>query len=228
MARDHVHRRLGVDVTRHHDDHPLRPVPGTIERQKLVARGGLDHVLEADRLPFGVARAREQERQHRLGRSLAGAVTRTLLAQDHAAFGVDLGGRQGQSAGDLAQDTKALVEQPLVIAGQIELVDGVGEAGAGVGVRAEGEAGALQELDQLARRQVLRALERHVLEEMGEPALLLGLHQRARLDHQAEADPIGGRATGSNGIAQPVGQPSPHHGGIVHQQPVGRHRPGCR
>ena len=102
----------------------------------------------------------------------------------------------------VAQDPQALADQRRVVARQIELVDRTVEAGLGVGVRAERQPGTLQEVDQLAGRPVGRALERHVLQEVREAALVVVLHQRAGLDQQAQADAARWRGIRQDGVAQ--------------------------
>ena len=59
-------------------------------------------------------------------------------------------------AGHFAQQEQALVELGGVALGQIELVDGLGEFGAGIGVGAEPQAEPLEPVDELALGDVGR------------------------------------------------------------------------
>src|SRR3546814_9511278 len=63
---------------------------------------------------------------------------------------------------------------------QVELVDRLVEAGRGVGVGTEGKPLAFEELDHLALGHMGRAVERHMLQEMSQPALVLGLVEADR------------------------------------------------
>ena len=73
-----------------------------------------------------------------------------------------------------------------------------------------------------------RALEGHVLEEMGEAALALALHERAGLDQQAQADPVRRRALRQDGVAHAVGQPAPGHRRVMGEHAVGAGGQGGR
>ena len=225
MPLDRCRDRLGADVAGDHDHGPLGRVPVAIEGPELLARRGADHALEADRLALRIERAGQQEVEHRLGRATGRRVAEALLAQDDAALGLDLVGGQRQPASDLAQDADALVDQCCVVARQVQLVHGLVEAGPRIGVRTKGQARALQERHELTRRQVLRALEGHVLEEMGEAALRLGFHERAGLDQEAQADTVRRSALRQDGVAHAVGQPAPGNGGIMGEHTVRRGRP---
>ena len=80
------------------------------------------------------------------------------------------------------------------------------EGGGGVGVRAESHAEALQPLDQGARREVRASVEGHVLQEMREAALLLGLVEGTREDEEAQRRPGLRLVVRHHGIAYAVRQ----------------------
>jgi hypothetical protein len=69
-----------------------------------------------------------------------------------------------------------------VVARQVELVERDVEVGRGVGVGAERQPLALEQLDHLALGHVGRAVERHVLDEVRVAELLVGLGDRAGVD----------------------------------------------
>ena len=68
----------------------------------------------------------------------------------------------------------------------LQLVDRLVEAGVGVDVRAEPHAERLHERGDVLPGEVPRAVERHVLDEVGQPALVVVLEHRPRLDHQPQ------------------------------------------
>ncbi len=70
------------------------------------------------------------------------------------------------------QRQQSLVHIPVPIGGHVEHVDGLVETGGGVHVGAEAGANRLEKRDQLTGLEVLRAVERHVLDEVREAALV--------------------------------------------------------
>jgi enolase len=66
------------------------------------------------------------------------------------------------------------------LAGQVEAVDRLVKARRGVGVRPKGQAQTLQDLDHLAFWNPGRAVEGHVLHEVGDPLLAVRLVQGSR------------------------------------------------
>ena len=72
-----------------------------------------------------------------------------LLGLDDAALAVDRRRREADLAGDLAEQEQALVDARGLALGKVELVDGLGEFGAGIGVGAEAQAEPLQPMDEL-------------------------------------------------------------------------------
>ena len=73
-----------------------------------------------------------------------------------------------------------------VVGGNLQLVDGLVEARVGVDVRAEAHAGRLQEGDDVLLREVPRAVEAHVLDEVREPALVVVFENRSGIDDEPE------------------------------------------
>ena len=94
------------------------------------------------------------------------------------------------------------------------MVDGAVEAGGGIGVAAEVHAEALEELDDIGRGKVLAAVERHVLEEVGEAALVLVFVDGADLDGEAGADAAAGFGVAEEGVAQAVVELAPLDGRV--------------
>ena len=84
----------------------------------------------------------------------------------------------------------AFSTRPGPVRRHLEHEDGLVEARVGVRVRAEARADRLQERDELARPEMLRAVEGHVLEHVGEAALVLLLEHGARVDGQAQGDAV--------------------------------------
>jgi hypothetical protein len=81
-------------------------------------------------------------------------------------------------------------------------------------MRAEPRAKRLEVAHQLARLEPRGAVERHVLEHVREPALVLGFVHRAGLHGQAQQHLVGGARIPADEELQPVGQHAGPHAGI--------------
>ncbi len=154
----------------------FRAVIGVIEIDELIGLGILDDVDQTDRQAFRVFLTGIGGAGPLLELMRAGRIAQTLFTENNAALAVDGVGRQGQIAAGFTQQKQCGVDVVVADGRQVELIDGLVETGEGVGVRAEFEAVALQDLDHIAFGHVLRAVERHVFQEVRQPALLLGLH----------------------------------------------------
>ena len=121
------------------------------------------------------------------------------LLQDHAALALQLVGGEGAVGQDVADDVGAEGE---VLLQQLDVVGGLLARGVGVDVAAD----ILDRLGDLGRGAPLGALEGHVLEEMRDAVLGLGLVAGAGGDIGAEGDgldPVHG--LGDDGQARRAG-----------------------
>ena len=101
----------------------------------------------------------------------------------------------------VGHEEQSLVEHVLAAPGQRELVRRLVEAREGVLVAPERETEGLEERHHGARREVGRAVERHVLEVVREPARGVGLVQRARRDVEPDAHAAFGILVRANDVA---------------------------
>ena len=108
-------------------------------------------------------------------------------------------GIEADVGGDLLQHQQALLQHRRVVGGHVEGVDGLVERGAGVGVLAEAHADLLDEVDHLLLLEQAGAVERHVLDEVGQPPLLLGLQHRPGVHRQAQGGPLAAAPGGGAG-----------------------------
>ena len=195
--------RLRVrDVAGDRDDRVRGPVAGRPELADPRRHEPADvRLLPAD-LP-----AERPPPEHRLleeDLAVLGRVVKVApdLLDDHASFAIDVGLVEGRPADELAED-----------------VDGAGglaprdprpvDRGFSVRRRVERSTDALDRLAERSGRWIgLRALERQVLEEMGDAGLALGLDARA------------GEDVGGDGDRPRIAEPGADHPG-----PVGQRRP---
>ena len=133
-------------------------------------------------------------------------VARVLLGDDHAALAVYGVLLQQHAVRIVAQKHEAVADELGRGFGHVELVDRLYKAGVRVGVGAERHAEALEVFDHLARREMLRAVEGHVLEEVGKASLVFELVRRAALYEQAHRHPVGRLRVFIDRDGHPVGQ----------------------
>ncbi len=169
------HHRVVVDIAGGGHDHPARAVVRLHEIMQVGLRERVD--------PFDRTQDRAPERLTAIGLGLqpvedhvVGRVERLAdLRQDHAALGLDLGileQRVEQDVGD------HLHREGHVGAQYAGVVGGGLAAGVGVDVAAD----VLDLLGDAARGPGAGALERHVLEKVGDPVLRLALVPGAGVD----------------------------------------------
>ena len=206
--------RRGLDVAGDDHEHPLGAIPGVVELRELLARGVPDDVLQADWQPLREARVGHEEFQLGEEGAQADRVAGAFLTQDYAALLGDFRRVEGQAAGNVGEERQALAQGRGLRVGQLELIDGTVEIGRGVRVAAKIHAEALEELNHAGRREMPAAVEGHVLEEVGEPALVLALLERADLHGETEAHAALGLLVVDEGVAQAVVEPAPPDGGI--------------
>ena len=97
----------------------------------------------------------------------------------------------------------------------VEHVLGLLEAGGGVDVRAELGADGTEVVQDGLVREVLRAVEAHVLEEVGETVLVRGFLDGAHVGGEIELGPSGGKLVVTDVIGQSVVQMADTDGRIV-------------
>ena len=88
----------------------------------------------------------------------------------------------------------------------LQLVDGFVEARRGVDVGPEAHADGLEVADELVFREARGPVERHVLEEVGEPALVVILEDRARVHDEPELGALLGLGVLADVVAKAVRQ----------------------
>ena len=132
----------------------------------------LQSIEVADQVAVLVFRALAQRLQQLHRRTPRCAVARAELLHDHAAFGVDLLGFQGDEVRPVVQDQQRRVDDAFARGRYVrDVVDRLVPAGSGVEVGAEFHAHGFQILRELLAREVLGAVESHVFEEVGESLL---------------------------------------------------------
>ena len=200
-------QRFGVQLAQvadYHQGDVLGAVPALVESADELLVERVADLLGADRDPLGVASAAVLLGHPPGEDAVLRGVPLALLAVDHALLVLHLLVGEQQPAGEVAQHLQPFADRLLVAAGEVELVDCLGEGGVGVGVRPEAHPVLLEPLDQRAGLEVLRAVEGHVLEEVGHAELRFGLGEGAGVDVHPQVDAVIRFAVVRPGVAHPV------------------------
>ena len=193
-----------VEIADGDHGHQIGPVPVRVELPEPVGGGVLDDFGPADRQPFRVARALEQDGKLRILYSLVSAEPEPPFLEDDAPLLVDLHGIERHVLRPIFEDEQRSVDHGGVAGGNLQLVHGFVKAGMGVDVRAEAHAERLHEAADVLPRKVQCAVEGHVLDEVREPALVLILEHGAGIDDEPKLGTGLGLSVLADVIAEPV------------------------
>ena len=208
MADDACFDRADVEVADDDERDVPRHVFARVERAQRRAGGCVERFGRADGKAPGIAGLGVEELRRIEAVAIVPCVAVAHFRQDYAALAVDgaLGNRE--VARGFAHQHQCGVQQDVIGARQVQLVDGPIEAGRGVGIGAEGEPVALQQLDHFAFGHTLGAVEGHVLDEVGISQFTVGLVERSRVHDHAHHGGAGRRRVVAHDVAHAIVQPS--------------------
>jgi hypothetical protein len=175
----------------------------------------------ANRQPLGVLGLVKENRDLLIADPRPRAKASPPFFDHDTAFFVDFFGIEGHAAGEIGQRLHAFFDDPLAIRWQLEQVDGLVERRVSIEVRPQARATRLERGDELTRLEVGRPVERHVLEEVREPPLVVRFVNRSGLDRQLQHDALLGSAVAPDVVTQPVRERPGRHG-RVERQAIGR------
>jgi hypothetical protein len=225
--------RGGIDVADDDDRHEIGAVPVFIEAADRRGERRVEPLGLPDRQPLEVASALAEEhlavvRLDLLREGVGEA--RAPLPLHHPALGDDFGGVQlDRARGPVLEHRQALVQERGLVGRNGEHVHGLVEARVRVEVGPEAHPGGFHEVDQRLMREVRRAVEGHVLEEVRHSALVVVLLHRTGVHDQSQLGaPLRARVV-AHVVAQPVRERAHAKGGIVHGvRAAGARRGRCR
>ena len=212
---------LLVEVPHRGHRHQLRPVPGVGELAQAFRGGAGEHLRLADRAPHGVAGIAEQHRKLAVPDAGGSAAVGAPLLHDHVPLLHHLVGIEGDGVGPVGENAKPGLQRLRVGGGEFELVHGFVEAGVGVEVGPEPAAERFQVFDDFVLGEALGAVERHVLHEVREPALLFLLQDRSGAYRQPQLGAVARLDVAPHVVDQPVAQRSPPHRRVERQRSAG-------
>ena len=205
----------GVDVA--HDHHALQvgTIPLLIIGTEKFGFEVVDDRHQTDGKTMAVLATGIEFGQTALENAHRGAGTHAPLLVNDTALFVDFLLLEEQTARPVGKNVKAGVD---VVAGDghvVNVVDGFVGRGVGIEVLAELHTDAFAVLDELSIiGEVLRAVEGHVLEKVGETALIIVLLYRTHLLGDVEIDLAFGFGVVSNVVGQSVGEFALTYGGV--------------
>ena len=168
------------------DRHVVRAVPAPIKRHEVFGLERLDPLQRSDREPIRVARSGKEHPRMLVEHPPGRTATEALFLDHHAAFALDRLRLERDRCGPLLHHLKRRLQRALLLQRNVESIHRLVEAGVGVNVRAESDAQTLQESHQLVLAEALGAVERHVLQIVRQPALVVGFQDTAGVDDQPQ------------------------------------------
>ena len=193
-------------------------------------RGGtkaVDDREQADGHAVAVLGAGVKLRQLALQYALHGRGAQTPLLVDHTALLVDLLGVEQQFAGPVAQDEQTAVHIGAADGHIVDVVDCLVGRGVSIDVAAELDADPLAEGDDAVAGEMLRPVEAHVLQEVGQAALAVVLLHGADLLRDVEEGSVDRQGVMTNVICEARRQMAVSYGGVHrHGRYLGRSRGG--
>ena len=127
------------------------------------------------------------------------------LLDDDATLAIDLLRVQRDATGEVAQGFHPPGDDALTIGRHLEHVHRLVEARVRIHVRSKTRPDRLEVAHQLPRPEVRGPVERHVLEQVREAALIVGLVDRARLDGEPQHCAIFRKVVSADKELQAVG-----------------------
>ena len=209
--------RVDIEVADDDKRRPLRPIISFVKLHETLARRGSDHFRASDRKAIGRQLARHVEGEGIDEHSKRWRRPGPFLGENDPALAIDGGSGKRRLVCDFAHQEQGGIHRFRVGLGQIELVDGLSEAGGRVGIGTEAEPVSLEPADELAFGHVGRAVQDHMLEEVSDPALVLRLVKRAGVDPEPQRRFSRRGRIPADGVTHPVGKHAITDGGISGQ-----------
>ena len=206
MLLDLADDTVAIDVAGDDHRHQVGTIPVTVEAQQRFTRRLLDDLGFADRPTVDVARSLELRAQDLVARPLAGAEVHPPLGEDDGALPIDGVLIEGGGVRPVLEHEQRAIERTGNVGRDAKRVLRLVVTRGGVGVSADAQPERRQESGELLLREVLGALELHVLDEMRQTQLVVVFEHRAGLDDQSKLSAPRRLGVRPDVVAQPVRQ----------------------
>ena len=214
--RDRRHHVADLPLHRVHihvadDDHRLQigTIPFMVEVDERLPPEAVDDLHVADHIAPGVFRPVVLDLGRLAGHARAGVVAAPPLLADHAPLRLDLPGFAGDVIGPVVQDQQQRVHQSLAHQRHVgNIVDRAVARGVGIDVVSEAHSIGRKVVENALSGKVLRSVEGHVFEEMGQAVLIVLLLQGAYVVGDEEIRPLPGIVVMPDVVGHPVVEPA--------------------
>ena len=217
-AEDFLDLRLdvgGVDVTDDDDGLVVGAVPRLIVVAENLGVEVVDNGHQTDGQACAVLAVGINDGQQLLHQLLLAGVGATPFLVDDTALLVDFVGGEEQAVGPVVEDEQARVNYARALHGDVgDVVDGLVDRGVGIEVLAKLYTDGLEPVDERVAGEVLGAVEAHVLEEVGQTALVFVLEDRAYLLGDEEVGLTFGVLVVTDVVGQSVGELAHDYGAV--------------
>ena len=171
--------RCRIDIANDHYSHAVWCIPLFVVSDQLIPGKGLKNLNLAYRIAGCKAGILEKVVQQELLKPVLGSLVLSPLLYHNPTLIIYILLLKLDIGGPLAQHLYALVHQLGLVRGNLKHEHGLVIGCICVDLRAELDSILLQEIYHLVPRIFLGSIESHVLEEMGQPQLVIILHHRA-------------------------------------------------
>ena len=179
-----------IEIADGDDRHEVRPVPVLVEAAQPLDGGRLEKFRLPDRESFRIQRSLEEDRELLVLYPRSGPPPSAPFLDHDPALLVHLLRIEDDALGPVFEDLERRRERLRVVHRHLEHVDRLVEARVCVDVGAELHPDRLEIVDERLLLEVLRSVERHVLDEVCEPELVLVLEDGARVHDEAQFRPV--------------------------------------
>ena len=173
MSLDHFLDGGFIKIADCNHCHQIRPIPICVELLEPLSFSVLNDFWFANRQALCVARVLEYERKEFLQHTHSGATAKPPFFHHHAALFLGFHRIEAEAMRPIFEDQKCLLQRLRLIGGNGQHVNRFVKAGVRVDVGAKAHADRFHERDCFVLGKMLRAIERHVLDEVGHTLLII-------------------------------------------------------
>ncbi len=180
-----------IDVTDNDDCLIVGAIPLLVIIAENLMGEVVYHLHGADRQAVAVLTAGVELRQCTLEHTHVGSEAAAPLLVDDTTLLVDLRRVEDEVVCPVVEDEQTAVESRLACSGHVgDVIDGLVDGCVGIEVSAELHTDRLAIADDIVLGEVLRAVEAHVLEEVGETVLVVFLLEGSDVSSEIEFSPL--------------------------------------
>ena len=182
---------------------------------------GFEDFGQPNRVSLGVAGVAEEQRVEIGLEARSEALVETPLLQHDTALQLHLFRLKADGEGPVAEDLERGLKDLGIVGRKLKPVHGVVVTGSGIQVGPEAAADRLDVVDDFLLGKALGAVEGHVLDKVGQPALRLFLEDGTRPHHERQLRPVARFFVVLDVVGQAIAERATDHRGIEGQRSVG-------